>query len=179
MVEAPHAEKKADDGRTRVFITDSQSWEMRGRAFDAGSGSAAWNPSGGSARSSFNSGEYFSGGARPQTMEVVSAAAPLVQLAAKFTFQDGSRNRSTDAQRAWARKAANPAARRRRVPRSRKFICEVTISSLELPIAAPGRFLVKSEILIGLAHYQSGTANNNVFSADDISSRNTENGKSA
>jgi hypothetical protein len=70
MIEAPHADKMSDDGRTRIFVTDSQSWEVRGGSFGQGSGSAAWNDFGGSARSSFNSGSYSSGGARPQTMEI-------------------------------------------------------------------------------------------------------------
>jgi len=73
MVEAPRVEveKGTNDGHIRVFVTDSQSWEVRGGSFGQGSGSAAWGPAGGSARSSFSSGAYSSGGARPQTMEIV------------------------------------------------------------------------------------------------------------
>jgi len=47
------------DGKTRVFVTDSQSWEMRG------SGSAGGNANGWGASS------YTSGGARPQTAEII------------------------------------------------------------------------------------------------------------
>lgn len=63
--------RESPDGRIRIFVTDSQSWEMRGGAFGQGSGAAAWGHSGGVARSSFSSGAYSSGGARPQTMEIV------------------------------------------------------------------------------------------------------------
>ena len=55
MVEAPHYAVAPDDGKIRVFITDSQSWEVRG-------GWGAANGSGGGAEA---------GGARPQTAEII------------------------------------------------------------------------------------------------------------
>jgi hypothetical protein len=55
MVEAPQYAAVPDDGKIRVFVTDSQSWEVRG-------GWGAANGSGG--------GEE-SGGARPQTAEII------------------------------------------------------------------------------------------------------------
>jgi hypothetical protein len=48
----------ATDGHTRLFVTDSQSWEMRGGWSAAGDNS--WTGSG-----------YQSGGARPQTAEII------------------------------------------------------------------------------------------------------------
>lgn len=47
------------DGRVRVFVTDSQSWETRGSS-SAGGNSNGWGAS-----------SSFSGGARPQTAEIV------------------------------------------------------------------------------------------------------------
>jgi hypothetical protein len=47
------------DGKVRVFVTDSQSWETRG------SGGGGGNKNGWGASSS------FSGGARPQTAEII------------------------------------------------------------------------------------------------------------
>jgi hypothetical protein len=58
------------DARIRIFVTDSQSWKVRSAGFGEGGRSAAWGPSGGSARSDFSAGSYSSGGARPQTMEI-------------------------------------------------------------------------------------------------------------
>jgi len=55
MVEAPHYVVAPDDGKIRVFVTDSQSWEVRG-------GWGASNGSGGGATE---------GGARPQTAETI------------------------------------------------------------------------------------------------------------
>lgn len=49
----------SSDGKVRVFVTDSESWEMRG------SGAAGGNSNGWGASSS------FSGGARPQTAEII------------------------------------------------------------------------------------------------------------
>lgn len=55
MVEAPHFAPMPSDGKIRVFVTDSESWQMSG-------GWGASNGSGGGAAS---------GGARPQTAEIV------------------------------------------------------------------------------------------------------------
>jgi hypothetical protein len=55
MVQSPHYAVIPSDGKIRVFITDSQSWEVSG-------GWAAANGSGGGATA---------GGARPQTAEIV------------------------------------------------------------------------------------------------------------
>jgi len=55
MVQAPHYEVAPDDGKIRVFITDSQSWEVRG----------GWGASGGAG------GGAEAGGARPQTAEII------------------------------------------------------------------------------------------------------------
>ena len=49
----------ASDGKVRVFVTDSESWEMRG------GGGGGGNSNGWGASSS------FSGGARPQTAEII------------------------------------------------------------------------------------------------------------
>ena len=54
MVQAPHYAVVPSDGKIRVFVTDSQSWEVHG-------GWGAANGSGGSE----------SGGARPQTAEII------------------------------------------------------------------------------------------------------------
>jgi hypothetical protein len=53
------ASPEPSDGKVRVFVTDSQSWETRG------SGGAGGNKNGWGASSS------FSGGARPQTAEII------------------------------------------------------------------------------------------------------------
>jgi hypothetical protein len=55
MVEAPHVSAPPSDGKIRVFVTDSQSWEIRG----------AWGASNGSG------GGSEGGGARPQTAEII------------------------------------------------------------------------------------------------------------
>jgi len=55
MVQAPHYAVIPSDGKIRVFVTDSRSWEVSG-------GWAATNGSGGGATS---------GGARPQTAEII------------------------------------------------------------------------------------------------------------
>ena len=55
MVEAPHFAAIPNDGKIRVLVTDSQSWEVAG-------GWGASNGSGGGAEA---------GGARPQTAEVI------------------------------------------------------------------------------------------------------------
>jgi len=55
MVQAAHYAIAPKDGKIRVFVTDSQSWEVRG-------GWGAANGSGGGAES---------GGARPQTAEII------------------------------------------------------------------------------------------------------------
>jgi hypothetical protein len=55
MVQAPHYAIIPSDGKIRVFVTDSQSWEVHG----------GWGASNGSG------GGSESGGARPQTAEVI------------------------------------------------------------------------------------------------------------
>jgi hypothetical protein len=55
MVEAPHVAAPPADGKIRVFVTDSQSWEVRG----------AWGASNGTG------GGSEAGGARPQTAEII------------------------------------------------------------------------------------------------------------
>jgi hypothetical protein len=54
------AEDRPSDGKPRVYVSDSQSWEMSG-------GFAAHGDSSGN----FNAGGRFSGGSRPQTVEVI------------------------------------------------------------------------------------------------------------
>jgi len=49
----------ASDGKTRVFVTDSQSWEMRGGG-SAGGNKRGWGGS-----------SWMAGGARPQTAEII------------------------------------------------------------------------------------------------------------
>jgi hypothetical protein len=58
-VVAPVPAAAAGDGKTRVFVTDSQSWETRG------GGSAGGNRYGWGAHS------WMAGGARPQTAEII------------------------------------------------------------------------------------------------------------
>ncbi len=53
-------EDKPSDGKPRVYVSDSQSWEMAG-------GFAAHGDSSGN----YNAGGRFSGGSRPQTVEVI------------------------------------------------------------------------------------------------------------
>jgi hypothetical protein len=59
--EAPPAASPApvSDGRTRVFVTDSQSWETRGGS-SAGGNKNGWGGS-----------SWMAGGARPQTAEII------------------------------------------------------------------------------------------------------------
>jgi hypothetical protein len=61
------------DGKTRVFVTDSESWETRG------SGSGGGNGNGWGASSS------FSGGARPQTAEIIKT---VNERCPEFTVTD-------------------------------------------------------------------------------------------
>jgi hypothetical protein len=49
----------ASDGKTRVFVTDSQSWKMRGGGA-AGGNKRGWGGS-----------SWMAGGARPQTAEII------------------------------------------------------------------------------------------------------------
>jgi hypothetical protein len=49
----------ASDGKTRVLVTDSQSWETRGSS------------SAGGRRNGWGASSSFSGGARPQTAEII------------------------------------------------------------------------------------------------------------
>jgi hypothetical protein len=59
-VPAPAANPSAaSDGKTRVFVTDSQSWETRG-------GSSA-----GGNKNSWGGSSWMAGGARPQTAEII------------------------------------------------------------------------------------------------------------
>ncbi len=59
-VPAPAASSSTvSDGKTRVFVTDSQSWETRG-------GSAA-----GGNKNSWGGSSWMAGGARPQTAEII------------------------------------------------------------------------------------------------------------
>ena len=53
-----------NDGRTRVYISDSQSWEMRG-------GWAAGGHTNANGSGSWSGGGYTAGGARPQTAEIM------------------------------------------------------------------------------------------------------------
>jgi len=53
--------------KIRVFVTDSESWEIQGSSWFHGSGS--YNNGHGSSQS--NGGGYTSGGARPQTVEIM------------------------------------------------------------------------------------------------------------
>jgi hypothetical protein len=62
-----------NDGKTRVFVTDSESWEMRG------AGSGGGNKNGWGASSS------MSGGARPQTAEIIKT---LNQRCPEMTVTD-------------------------------------------------------------------------------------------
>jgi hypothetical protein len=53
------AQEKPTDGKARVYVSDSESWQVSG-------GFAAHGDSNG-----FNAGGHFSGGARPQTVELI------------------------------------------------------------------------------------------------------------
>lgn len=55
----PTASAIASDGKTRVFVTDSQSWETRGGS-SAGGNKNGWGGS-----------SWMAGGARPQTAEII------------------------------------------------------------------------------------------------------------
>jgi hypothetical protein len=66
----PAAAIEPSDGKVRVFVTDSQSWESRG------AGGAGGNKNGWGASSS------FSGGARPQTAEIIKT---LNERCSEFT----------------------------------------------------------------------------------------------
>jgi hypothetical protein len=56
---APSVPPVSSDGKTRVLVTDSQSWESRGGS------------SGGGNRNGWGSSSWFAGGARPQTAEII------------------------------------------------------------------------------------------------------------
>ena len=56
---APEPDLSPSDGKIRVFVTDSQSWETRGD----GSAGGNWNGWGASS--------WIAGGARPQTAEII------------------------------------------------------------------------------------------------------------
>jgi hypothetical protein len=49
----------ASDGKTRVFVTDSQSWETRGGSWAGGN------------RNGWGASSWMAGGARPQTAEII------------------------------------------------------------------------------------------------------------
>jgi hypothetical protein len=66
MVEAPQSSPALADGKVRVFITDSQSWETYGSSYYHGSGSV----NGGNGSFNQNGGSISGGGARPQTAEI-------------------------------------------------------------------------------------------------------------
>ncbi len=72
-VAAAAAVQQPSDGKVRVFVTDSQSWETRG------GGAAGGNKNGWGASSS------FSGGARPQTAEIIKT---LNQRCSELTVTD-------------------------------------------------------------------------------------------
>lgn len=75
MVQAPHYETGPTDGKIRVFVTDSQSWEIRG-------GWGASNGTGGGAEA---------GGARPQTAEIMKTfgeRCPEVKVTSKQETAD-------------------------------------------------------------------------------------------
>jgi len=63
----PAATDLPNDGKTRVYVTDSQSWEVRGSSWYHSSLSANQNSASGQA----NGGSYTAGGARPQTVEII------------------------------------------------------------------------------------------------------------
>ena len=58
-VSEPASQPEPSDGKVRAFVTDSQSWETRGSSA-AGGNSDGWGAT-----------SFFSGGARPQTAEIV------------------------------------------------------------------------------------------------------------
>jgi hypothetical protein len=57
----------SSDGKIRVYVTDSQSWEVTGGSWYHSSFSANQN----SASGQGNGGSYTAGGARPQTVEII------------------------------------------------------------------------------------------------------------
>ena len=57
--ESPSSPAVVGDGQTRVFVTDSQSWETRGGS-SAGGNKNGWGAS-----------SWMAGGARPQTAEII------------------------------------------------------------------------------------------------------------
>jgi hypothetical protein len=59
-VQTPDSRNTSSDGKIRVLVTDSQSWEMRGGS-SAGGNSNGWGAS-----------SSFPGGARPQTAEIIN-----------------------------------------------------------------------------------------------------------
>jgi hypothetical protein len=67
------ASSEPSDGKVRVFVTDSESWEMRG-AGGGGGNSNGWGAS-----------SSFSGGARPQTAEIIKT---LNQRCPELTVTD-------------------------------------------------------------------------------------------
>jgi hypothetical protein len=67
MVESPKEVAVVSDGHVRVFITDSQSWESHSASWFHGSGSAQ----NGNGSFTQNGGSHSSGGARPQTAEII------------------------------------------------------------------------------------------------------------
>ena len=64
---ATAAEEPPNDGKIRVYVTDSQSWEVRGSSWYHSSFSANQNYASGQG----NGGSYTAGGARPQTVEII------------------------------------------------------------------------------------------------------------
>jgi hypothetical protein len=55
------------DTKTRVYVTDSESWEVRGSGWIHGSGSSH----NGTGSASVNGGSSIAGGSRPQTVEIM------------------------------------------------------------------------------------------------------------
>lgn len=72
---APAQEKQATQQKPRIFVGESNSWEIRGAGGSHASSSAAAAGTGAdwiyAARGSSSSWSYIAGGARPQTAEVV------------------------------------------------------------------------------------------------------------
>jgi hypothetical protein len=61
------AVESPDDGKVRVYVTDSESWEVTGSSWYHSGWSANQTSAGGQA----NGGSYTAGGARPQTVEII------------------------------------------------------------------------------------------------------------
>jgi hypothetical protein len=59
----PAPQTPPSDGKVRIYVTDSQSWEMVGGWGEHGSVSQG--------QGSFSGGGYTAGGARPQTAEII------------------------------------------------------------------------------------------------------------